>query len=346
MESSEGPEFTYLCVDDFMRDIFSARALATAFDTGLIDLLAREAESSPDVLARRLGLDDQGMSLLLSFLEKSNVLKRNGHRVRLTVEFRQALEFRDLLQMKLSTATFGAHDLLEHFTGMIREPRNSIGTLEFCRLFAYNKALEYTTENYNWTKRWMHITSTLTRYEARVCMKYHDFSRYSRVLDIGGNSGEFVFQLCRHHPQLNGTVFDLPVVCRIGREHVAGAPEAERITFVEGNALNDALPAGFDAVTFKSMLHDWPDEQARLLLSNASNAVRPGGTLLIFERAPIESQESPLSFSAIPFLLFFGAFRSAELYEGQLRDLGFDHIEVRRIALETPFHLITAQKNG
>jgi SAM-dependent methyltransferase len=343
---TRGPEFAYLCVDAFVRDIFSACALAAAFETGLIDSLLQASQSPPEALGRRLDLDHQGFALLLGLLEKSRVLTKNGYGVELTDEFRRALDFRDLLQMKISTANFGAHDLLDRFTDMIRRPRESIGSLEYCRLFAYNRGVEYSAENYNRTKRWTHITSTLTRYEAPVCMKYHDFRRYSRMLDIGGNSGEFLLQACRRHSQLAGTVFDLPLVCRVGREHVAGQPEAERITFTEGDALNDALPSGFDLVSFKSMLHDWPDEQARRLLVNGSKALRPGGTLLIFERAALESEEATLPFSAIPSLLFFGAFRASGLYEEQLRDLGFDRIEARKIDLEMPFHLITARKSG
>ena len=93
------------------------------------------------------------------------------------------------------------------------------------------------------------------------------------------------------------------------------------------------------------MLHDWPDEQARKLLANAREALRPGGTLLIFERAPLEPGGS-ISFSSIPFLLFFGAFRPSTLYEEQLRKLGFTAVETRRIQLEMTFHLITARKGG
>jgi len=343
---AKDPELAYLCIDAFMQDIFSARALATAFETGLIDLLVQESPSSPDAIGRRLDLDHQGVALLLNLLEKNLVLTKNESGVELTDEFRRVLDFRDILQMTLSTANFGAHDLLNRFTDMIRRPRESIAGLEYCQLFAYNRGVEYTLDNYTWTKRWMHITSTLTRYEAPVCIKCHDFSRYSRMLDIGGNSGEFLLQACRRHPRLTGAVFDLPVVCGVGREHVAGQPEAERITFLEGDALNDALPSGFDLVSFKSMLHDWPDEQARRLIVNGSKALRPGGTILIFERAGLEAREAILPFSAIPSLLFFGAFRASGLYEEQLRDLGFCGIETRIIELEMPFHLITALKSG
>jgi SAM-dependent methyltransferase len=177
-------------------------------------------------------------------------------------------------------------------------------------------------------------------------MKYHDFGRYPRILDIGGNSGEFALQICRRYPRVSATVFDLPLVCDIGLEHIRSEAEADRISFVKGNALTDPLPEGFDLISFKSMLHDWPEKEAKQFILKASQSLEPGGTLLIFERGPLEVRQRTLPYSMIPFLLFFRSFRSPMIYEEQLKDLDFQNIRVEKIDLETPFYLVTARKKS
>lgn len=113
---------------------------------------------------------------------------------------------------------------------------------------------------------------------------------------------------------------------------------------MKGNALTDPLPEGFDLITFKSMLHDWPEKEARQFIEKASHSLEPGGTLLIFERGPIEIGGATLSYSIIPILLFFRSFRSPVIYEEHLRDLDFQDIMVQKINLETPFYLVSATK--
>jgi SAM-dependent methyltransferase len=130
----------------------------------------------------------------------------------------------------------------------------------------------------------------------------------------------------------------------VGREHLRSEPEAERISFIKGNALSDELPKDFDLISFKSMLHDWPENEAKQLITRASQSLQPGGTLLIFERGPVEVGETPLPYSMIPFLLFFRSFRPPTVYRDQLETLGFQDIEIQRIDLEMPFYLVAAKK--
>lgn len=256
----------------------------------------------------------------------------------------QALRYRDLLEIKLDYAGFVLNDFADLFTLLVRDPGAFTGRARLFELFDYRRAEQPAIESYERTRAWMRITSTLTRYEARACMALHDFGRYRRVLDVGGNSGELALQLCRRHPQLAGTVFDLPLVCELGLEHVLGEAEHARIGFLKGDVRSDPLPQGYDLITFKSMLHDWPQADADRFLAKAAHALEPGGTLAVFERAPMAVGGSTPSFGLVPTLLFFRSYRTPEAYVRQLESLGLDRIEVREVVLDTPFFLLTATK--
>ena len=333
----------YLCVDQFLKDLVGARALKTAFDLRVIDRLVGMDSIDYRALYEDLDIDREGCDLLLDLLTSNQVIDRSAAGVRLGETFIDALPYRDLLEVKLDLAMLVAPDLADLFTSLIATPSRFMEQARIFRLFDYQRCLELTPENYESTRRWMHFTSTLTRYETPVVMEHHDFGQHQRLLDVGGNSGEFVLQVCRRHPQLRGTVFDLPVVCVVGQEHLLQETESERIDFIKGSAIDDALPTGFDSIVFKSMLHDWPEALTYRMLSKACQVLEPGGTLLIFERGPLHTSEL-YRFSNVPMLLFFRSFRAPEVYQRQLSEIGFADINIETIDLEMPFFLVTAKK--
>lgn len=334
----------YLCVDSFMKTVVDARALATAFELRLIDYLSENQASTLDDLKKGFAGDDRGLQFILNLLKANRVIEEDNGTVKLSPQFQKALQYRDLLEAKLEFSHFVLPDFSDLFTALIVNADQFGRNARTFELFCYQRGFDYSPENYELTKRWVRITTALTKYEAQVCMKCHDFSQYRRILDIGGNSGEFVLQICKKYPKVYAKVLDLPLVCQVGLEHVRSEPEANRITFIKGDALTDELPKGFDLITFKSMLHDWPEKEAKEFIARASQSLEPGGTLLIFERGPIEVGEATLPYSMIPFLLFFRSFRSPLVYKEQLEVLDSQHIETQRIELETPFFMITAKK--
>jgi len=341
-----GEDFDFLCVNDFLTNMVAAQALKSALALRLIDQLGAEQPSTLARLEPTWRGDRRGLRLLLDLLAANQVVERIGDEIRLTPRFRGALRFRDLLEAKLDFANLVAPDLIQFFPWLFVDPDRFMQKARIFNLFDYSRCLEPSPENYEATKRWMRFTTCLTRYEAPACMRFHDFSRYARMLDVGGNSGEFILRVCKKHPGLRGTVFDLPVVCDIGREHVRREPEAPRIDFVKGSALVDPLPTGFDLITFKSMLHDWSNDDATRILTWASQFRDAGGTLLIFERAPIEVGTASVPYSMIPMLLFFRNFRSPLFYQERLKELGFEGVEIQTIHLEMPFFLVTARWGG
>ena len=125
----------------------------------------------------------------------------------------------------------------------------------------------------------------------------------------------------------------------------AGLPdEAERIRFFPADLRAGRLPPPAELVSFKSVLHDWPEREARELLKTGASLVTPGGRMLIFERAPLDFRRHPFTYALAPDLAFLHFLRPEKLYAETLTELGF-HIDlVRTIELEVDFHLILATR--
>jgi SAM-dependent methyltransferase len=337
-------QFEFLVVDEFLGDVIGARALKTAFELKLIDHLMERHPESLEALCKVAKADPQGVRFLLDLLVGGGVAEVRDGGYALTARFRIAMRYRDLLEARLDFSGFLSSDYVEFLTGLITDPPGFMKRARLFQLFDYRRAQEPTVENYQRTRTWMRLTTALTRYEAQAALTVHDFGKSRRMLDIGGNSGEFVLQVCRKHPELRATVLDLPLVCDIGQEHVLPEPEQGRIAFVKADARTDPLPAGHDLISFKSMLHDWPEDAAGQFLAKAAAALAPGGTLLIFERAPLDYSTGLPPFSAIPTLLFFRSYRPASVYVSLLEKLGLRDVEVKQVELESTFFLVTATK--
>lgn len=343
-ESIEPRTYEFLIVDDYLRTLVDARALKTAFELGLIDRLQEHGTGSVEALGRVLGIDRQGMRFLLDLLAANGIVQESRGDVRLTRKFQTTLLYRDLLETKLNYAGFTINDFADLFTTLVRDGGGFMGQARLFELFDYRRALDPSIENYVRTRGWMKITSTLTRYEAGPCMDAYDASRHRRMLDIGGNSGEFVLRFCSRHTGLRATVFDLPLICDIGLEHVMTEPEAMRIGFIKGDIRADPLPSGYDLISFKSMLHDWPAQDVRQFIDKAARALEPGGTLLIYERGALMVEGVTPPMSMLPNLLFFRSYRPAIDYMDQLNALGFLEVRRRDIELDSRFHLVTGRK--
>ena len=334
----------YLDAAAFVRGFIEAGAVRTALDLRLVDLLAARGTLAVEQLQPATGADAQGMRFLLDLLAANRVVVVRNGAVSLHPSFAAALEYRPLLEALIDHAFAMVGDFATLFTAAVADPQRFMRQARIFKLFDYGRCFESTHENLQNTAAWMRLTTALTRHEAGVCLALRDFGAHRRMLDVGGNSGEFVLQLCRRHPQLRAVVADLPVVCELGLEHVLGEPEAPRIAFLPMDARAGDLPRGFDLISFKSMLHDWPADDARRFLSRAVAALEPGGTLLVFERGPLESGGAVPAFSLLPLLMFFRSYRSPSLYVKTLRELGMTDIRCTHLQLDSPFFLLTARK--
>lgn len=110
-----------------------------------------------------------------------------------------------------------------------------------------------------------------------------DFAGVQRVVDVGGGFGELIAAILSAHPHMKGVLFDMEHAIGRAHDHLVAAGVADRCELVAGDFF-ESVPPGADDYVLKTVLHDWDDEQCKLILSNCAKAMPPHARLLIVER--------------------------------------------------------------
>jgi len=329
--------------DAFLTSFIGSAALSLALRSGLVDKLGQGPQQAA-ALAATAKLDPRGVDLLAGLLESAGVLTRQDGVLNLTPAFTAILPRRAALESKLAFIDLAARDVLDHLPEMLFDTPAYVGAGKVFELFRYDRAATTSPEDLAATRRWLDYTTALTEHEAPLLGPLMALETTARLLDIGGNSGAFVRALCAANPGLRATVLDLPAVTELGRRYLAGTPEAARIDFITADARRDPLPPGYDAISFKSVLHDWPEPDARQLVTRARDALPSGGRLFVVERGAFAHGPAPLPYAAAANLVFARFYRPPSAYAELLDDLGFEDISVQTVDIEMPFHVIAGTK--
>ncbi len=174
----------------------------------------------------------------------------------------------------------------------------------------------------------------------------HDFSRYARLLDIGGGHGAFLAEVAARYPALELSLFDLPPVADTARI-VLAARGLDRVV-VHGGSFRDApLPAGADLISLVRILHDHDDAVVAALLASIHAALPAGGRLLIAE--PMAGTRGAEAMGDAYFGLYLWAMgsgrpRTADAYKAMLLSAGFSRVREIRTALPMISRLLLADR--
>jgi len=132
----------------------------------------------------------------------------------------------------------------------------------------------------------------ISRLMAAGVVRAYDFAGFAHVVDVGGGHGELLGAILAANPALRGTLFDLPHVLEGARTHLEAVGVAGRCEFAPGSFF-DSVPSGADAYLLKSVLHDWNDERAAVILTNCRRAMAGSEKLLVVERMlPVRMETS------------------------------------------------------
>jgi hypothetical protein len=130
------------------------------------------------------------------------------------------------------------------------------------------------------------------RQDGDVLLEPGDWKSVRTVVDVGGGTGALLAAVLRERPALRGTLVDLPRVMPKAGELLAAEGVADRVTLCP-QSFFDPLPAGADLYLLKSVLSDWPDNEAKAILSRCAEAARPSGRVLVLNGVTPEDRAFP-----------------------------------------------------
>jgi precorrin-6B methylase 2 len=118
---------------------------------------------------------------------------------------------------------------------------------------------------------------------------------FRHLLDIGGGPGTWTIAFLRVVPKARATLFDLPEVIPLARQHIADAGLSDRVSLVGGDFYNDDLPAGADFAWLSGVAHQNSRRQNRALFAKIHAALQKNGVLVIRDVVMDESRTEPVA---------------------------------------------------
>ncbi|HSU65940.1 MAG TPA: methyltransferase [Tepidisphaeraceae bacterium] len=151
------------------------------------------------------------------------------------------------------------------------------------------------------------------------------------MLDVGGGSGIYSIACLKRYPKLRAVVWDRPQVLKVAKEFAEQAGVADRLDLRPGDMFADPVPTGCEVILLSNILHDWDVPECRTLVKKMSDALPPGGQLLVHDVFLNDALDGPLSvalYSAQLFCVCEGRAYSAAEYRSWLNEVGLESGEV------------------
>jgi hypothetical protein len=241
--------------------------LYAAAELGIGDLLAAGPRTSQD-LAQATGAHPRALHRLLRALAAMEVLVEEDDRFRLTAVGEELRSDRQGGSVRF----FGYETnwmVWGSFLHSVMTGERAFDHVHGMRNWDYYRTHPDAAARFDAAMR------AMTSGWAPAIARAYDFSRFAVVVDVGGGDGTLLAEIIRRHPSARGVLFDRPDVVERAQQ-----PRLEKV----GGSFLEKVPEGGDAYVMKSVIHDWPDEEAVAILRKCREAMTSAARLLVIER--------------------------------------------------------------
>ena len=298
-----------------------AQAVAVAAELGIADLVAHEAMTA-EQLAAATHASPRMLFRLLRYLASIGIFQSDeSNRFSLTPT-----------ASLLRSDTENSMRSMARIMGRVGPPSathllDAVRSAKYPFLAAFGKPLfAYLSEHPEEAQLFDAAMNGFHGGETEAVIDAYDFSRISRLADIGCGNGSVLSATLKRHPALRGLFFDQPHVIERARTGIRAAGLADRSELVNGNFF-ESVPPGADAYFLRHIIHDWPDDRSLQIFRNIRRVIPANGRLLIVETIVPEGNDPSLAkdFDMVMMLLPpDGLERTEKEYRDLLRSGGFE----------------------
>jgi len=106
-----------------------------------------------------------------------------------------------------------------------------------------------------------------------------------KIIDIGGNTAKWAVRCCRHDPNVEVTIVDLPGQTRAAEQKIAQAGFQDRIKTLPCNVLDKetVIPAGADVIWMSQFLDCFSLDEVTVIMKKVRPAAGPSAHVYILE---------------------------------------------------------------
>ena len=146
------------------------------------------------------------------------------------------------------------------------------------------------------------------------------------VVDVGGGTGALLGALLKQWPEMRGTLVELPRTVARSAPIFEAAGVTARVT-TAGQSFFDPLPQGADLYLLKGVVNNWPDREAKALLSRCAEASRPAGRVVVLGSVVLDGAPRALTIDQV---LLGGKDRTVTEFRELAREAGLDVVAAAR----------------
>lgn len=298
-----------------MWGMWSFRTLLTAIELEVFTKIDKGITTSKDI-AKELKANGEGIKRLLNACVSLGLLNKSGKRY----------------ENKEITTQFLVKGKPTYYGDMIlMNGRDSLKDLKEVIINGTSKqGLKKRMEDKEQAKIFTKAMHNNAVGPAIVLSRKFDFSKYKKLLDLGGGSGAYSIILTKNYSNLKSTVFDLPNVCEVAEEYIKKTNSKKVNTFA-GDFFKEEFPKGADIVLLSQIIHSFDSDKNKYLLKKIHNYLPQGGLLIINDFLLNEDKTSPLypTLFALNMLVNSagGNAYSEEEIKSWIKETGFEYLK-------------------